>query len=414
MPNKLSREEIIQRGTNKFGSAIIYPNFIYHGYDKKSIFTCVKEEHGDFESSPHCLLITKYGCPKCSSENSRLIHNIDLLTERKEIFLKRLNSKFGDKIKTSKFIFEGMGFKGIFTCINPEHGDFETTPNILIRSTHGCPKCAIEYTCNKSKLTKEELINKSQEKFGDKITFEKTIFVDMYTKTIFTCIKHKDFETTPTNLMQSKYGCQQCGNDAMGATQDEVLIQFNQKYPCGRYDYSEFIYYGNKIKSIIICRKKFKNGEEHGKFLRRPFDHLYGVGCPKCRTSQGERIIENIAVASGVKIITQFKFSDCKDKNPLAFDGYFPEYDACVEFDGCHHFSPEFLDSIGYKYPSYHTQAKYEDTKFKDTKKTDFCLTTNRPLLRIPFYDVDAKIFLKEADIEQRLKDFINSLQKIS
>ena len=67
------------------------------------------------------------------------------------------------------------------------------------------------------------------------------------------------------------------------------------------------------------------------------------------------------------------RFDDCKDKNTLPFDFYVPDLDCLIEFDGIHHFKP------------IRGQEKLESTQRHDTIKTQFCIDTQRYLLRIPY-----------------------------
>ena len=54
-----------------------------------------------------------------------------------------------------------------------------------------------------------------------------------------------------------------------------------------RYDYSKVNYINCKTKVVIICKK-------HGVFKMRPEHHTdRGQGCPVCKESIGERIINN-------------------------------------------------------------------------------------------------------------------------
>ena len=57
---------------------------------------------------------------------------------------------------------------------------------------------------------------------------------------------------------------------------EEFIDRSIQKHG-NRYDYSKVNYINAKTKIHIICKT-------HGSFLQNPFDHLYGKGCPKCKT----------------------------------------------------------------------------------------------------------------------------------
>lgn len=46
-----------------------------------------------------------------------------------------------------------------------------------------------------------------------------------------------------------------------------------------KYDYSKVVYKNGRTKIIIVC-------PIHGEFLQKPHDHLYGRGCPKCKSKR--------------------------------------------------------------------------------------------------------------------------------
>ena len=54
-----------------------------------------------------------------------------------------------------------------------------------------------------------------------------------------------------------------------------------------KYDYSKTIYKGSKELLTITC-------PIHGDFEQTPNHHLGGEGCPVCKQSKGERLVENI------------------------------------------------------------------------------------------------------------------------
>ena len=47
---------------------------------------------------------------------------------------------------------------------------------------------------------------------------------------------------------------------------------------------------------------------------------MSGHGCPKCKFSNGEKIIEDYLIEIGVEYVCQKKFEDCKNKKRLPFD----------------------------------------------------------------------------------------------
>lgn len=75
--------------------------------------------------------------------------------------------------------------------------------------------------------------------------------------------------------------------------------------------------------------------------------------------------------------IRWYGFYDCRDKKPLPFDFYLPDYLACIEADGIQHF--EAVDVFGGD-----DYLKY--VKKHDQIKTQYCNNNNIKLLRIPYF----------------------------
>lgn len=59
-------------------------------------------------------------------------------------------------------------------------------------------------------------------------------------------------------------------------TTNEFIERAKLKHD-NKYNYSKVEYINSKTKVIIIC-------PIHGEFEQKPYNHLYGQGCPKCKT----------------------------------------------------------------------------------------------------------------------------------
>lgn len=56
-------------------------------------------------------------------------------------------------------------------------------------------------------------------------------------------------------------------------------------------------------------------------------------GCPVCSRSKGELKIESFLLEKSILFKPEYKFTDCRDINPLPFDFYLPELNTCIEYD---------------------------------------------------------------------------------
>lgn len=120
-------------------------------------------------------------------------------------------------------------------------------------------------------------------------------------------------------------------------------------------------------------------------FHPTPSNILRGVsGCPCESESKGEIKIRNYLLMHNCEFISQYSDSDCKYKIPLRFDFAIVNQintPLClIEFDGKQHFEP--IDYFG-------GEKAFKLNQKRDKIKTDYCLTNNIPLIRIPYWDFD-------------------------
>lgn len=106
------------------------------------------------------------------------------------------------------------------------------------------------------------------------------------------------------------------------------------------------------LSSYHTIREKIKvlcpNGHEVWEVS--PKDLLKNHHCPKCNISKGENDIKIIVENMGLKYITQYSVPDLlgkykRDGSPatrpsrLRFDGFIPEYNILIEYQGEHHYT---------------------------------------------------------------------------
>jgi hypothetical protein len=118
-------------------------------------------------------------------------------------------------------------------------------------------------------------------------------------------------------------------------------------------------------------------------------------GCPVCRHSKGEQKIELVLISQGVDYRREFRFYNCKHIMTLPFDFVIlplSKQPAVIEYQGEHH---------------YHASAvrkgkSFEDVKFRDQIKFDFCIQKKLPFLVIPYWD--------QNKVDIIVKKFLSSL----
>ena len=223
------------------------------------------------------------------------------------------------------------------------------------------------------KLTQDQFIEKSKLVHGEKFNYSLVNYVDCKTKVKIICKEHGEFEQTPDSHLYNRRGCILCSNRSKDIN---IFIKKAKLIHGNKYDYSLVKYNNCKQKVIIVCKI-------HGEFTQIPDAHInLKQGCPICKSSKGELAIKQILDTKNIKYIQQFKFNDCRSKQPLPFDFYLPEHNICIEFDGEQHFRP-------YRYSNNQekNELKFKQTQTNDKIKDEYCHDNNIHLIRIPYTD---------------------------
>lgn len=285
------------------------------------------------------------------------------------------------------------------------------------------------------KLSTDDFIKKSVEKYGHTFDYSKTIYITSKYKVEIICRKHGSFWQTPNNHLKYN-GCKKCEKEIMSEKlklQLNIFIERSNQIHNNKFYYS-LVEYSSIMKKVKIicpihgvfeqvanehmngkgCRKcanlapltrdeyleKFQqvHGDRydyskfeyhgatiksvfickiHGEFTQLPYSHLACTGCPKCKSSHGENKIRNFLTNNNVEFVEQKRFSDCRNIKPLPFDFYIEKYNIVIEFDGPQH----------YNEPSNHRYKKFDFEKIKkhDQIKNKWCEENNIKLIRIKY-----------------------------
>jgi hypothetical protein len=227
-----------------------------------------------------------------------------------------------------------------------------------------------------------KFITKAKTIHHNKYNYEKTNYINAKTKVEIICSIHGSFFQIPRFHVRKTQptSCPHC-NGGIPRSQ-EYFIKKSIIVHNNKYDYSKVQYINWKTKVCIIC-------PEHGEFDQQPNNHMFGQGCPHCKSSQGERKIQMWLNNNNINYICQKTFNNCKGKRrTLPFDFYLPEYNICIEFQGEQHFRPAF----GIK--------SFKNIQQTDYIKEQYCLQNNIKLLKINW------------DQEKNINQFLYSLTK--
>jgi len=305
---------------------------------------------------------------------------LEFIKESKKLttseFINKSKEKHGDKYDYSKVDYKRNRDEVTITC--KKHGDFNQLAAKHLAGS-GCPRCVhIKDARHNFLEMANEIHNNKYEYLSDYIGFKKPI-------KIFCPIHQKIFYQTPQVHLRGS-GCTECGRKSIGDNRrhnTEDFIKKSREKHGDRYDYSKVDYKGDNIKVDIICSK-------HGVFSQRPGHHKEGSGCPICRESLGELIVDKVLKDLNIKYNRFQKFERCLSASgrQLSFDFYLPDYNICIEYDGEQHFGPVSV---------YGGDEKFKRQQLNDKIKDEYCKKSGIKLLRISykykkFEDIKAKI----------------------
>lgn len=121
------------------------------------------------------------------------------------------------------------------------------------------------------------------------------------------------------------------------------------------------------------CGKEFLTS--FGAFVKR-----HGQCCQECSASEsrGEREIRYALESNYINFNQEYSFADCRDKNPLPFDFYLPDYNILIEYQGVQHYDmiERFEGKEGLSLRQRHDRIKLE-----------YCLSNNITLITIPYWE---------------------------
>lgn len=388
---KCKKEEKLEKDGKSFIEECksVHPEYDYFktkfsGIKKKMLITCPK--HGDFYQLARYHILGGC-CPKCSSESV-----VDGKRKGAKSFIDEAISVHGEKYDYSKVDYRNNRTAVCIVC--PEHGEFWQIPSVHLNGG-GCPKCA-----GKHHYSKEEIIAKFKKVHGEKYDYSKVDFKTIKDKVCIIChekdefgVEHGEFWQTPKNHL--KYGCKKCSNSFLD---QERFINKSRFIHGDYYDYSKVKFINTKTKVVITC-------PEHGDFLQEPNSHMNGRGCPLCKTSHLERIVNDKFKKLGRLYLYQYHDKSIFGKQSLDF--YFPSLKIAVECQGEQHYISSFYKSKGVEYAEEH--LKY--IQALDSRKRQLCKENGIELIyflepKFEKYETSGNLYFTDTD---KLVEYINS-----
>lgn len=336
----------------------------YKGTKTKALFRC-KSCGNEWLAKPENILLCR-GCPDCGKKRSA--------TKRKYT-----TDEFIKKVKTPNISIVGeyTGFNEKINCYCQKCDIyFETVAQYLIAGKTCCPSCVkqkLERRTVNSRLTHQEFVMRLRKINPNIIVLGN--YVGYKTSILCKCmIDGNEWSPTPSDLLQGK-GCPLCG--------------FRRQSEIKRNNPSDFAFRAQKANHSIKMLEDYINQKTPIKvkcvfcgkeWAMLPTNILKGRGCSNCKSSLGEKRIEEFLKENNIPYLTQSKLEGCYYKHSLLFDFFVPQKNICIEFDGRQHFEP--IEYFG-------GQKGFEKTQIRDKIKNDFCAKNNINLLRIPYWEFD-------------------------
>ena len=190
--------------------------------------------------------------------------------------------------------------------------------------------------------------------------------------------------------------CQECLEEYV--TTPYIILHGGRHKKC--YDASQtktnekFIEELSKINPDVAVISEYKNCKTYVQlrckkcgnvWKSKPTNILQGKGCPRCKTSIGEKNVSKYLKSKNIQFETQKTFEELKFKRKLKFDFYIPSSNTCIEYDGEQHYNQR----------SYY----YTDENVKrDILKNEFCSKNCIRLIRVPY----------TLDNYEKVKEYLN------
>lgn len=182
--------------------------------------------------------------------------------------------------------------------------------------------------------TNEEFLKQVYDKVGDEY-----VFLEKYinTHTPILCYHKKCqniFKMEPNSFLRDRK-CPICSHREAGLrsrkTNEEFLREFSSVPNSEEYEILEpYITVFTKIKCRHIkCDTVWDIA---------PHELLKGVGCPKCKSSKGEKRIDTFLHEHNIVYISEKYFKWDKQPKKYRYDFFLPEYNIIVEYHGRQHY----------------------------------------------------------------------------
>ena len=349
----ITTEEYIERARSVHGDKYSYELTDY--VDRNTFITITCPVHGPIKVHPYTHIRLKTGCSLCALDKTK-----KTCTLTQEQFIERAKEYIGSHYDYSRVEYVNAHTPVVIGC--PIHGWFTKYPMEIQQGKKGCPKCGLEKKNNKRRTGLEKFIERSNMIHSYKYNYDKVVYINQHKHVTITCPVHGDFQQTPMQHLRGN-GCAKCFNPyTNGRTKKELLQDFQKKH-LGKYSYPNLPDWSNNRMYIdILC-------PTHGLFRQKIANHLRGDGCPSCRNSKQENVLEGHLTKKNIRFIREQTFPWLVRKGHMYIDFYLPEYNVAIECHGAQHFGVEVPNRFRFSEEDYRDMRERDELKYKLCKE---------------------------------------------
>lgn len=318
-----------------------------------------KKHNVYWKATPNNVLRGR-GCKECKNEKYR-----NSFLKSHEEYVKQVGEVNPDIEVFEQYI---NGHTPILHYCKKHNIKWMAYPNNILRG-QGCIECGKEKIGNGLRKTHEQYVNELA-KINPNIEVV-GYYAGSMIKILHRCkIDGYEWHAIPNSILQGS-GCPKCSIQKQIERQTKTHSQYVQEVKNINSNIEVIDeYMGDGTPILHKCKI---DGCE---WMIRPANILQGQGCPKCNTSKGEKTIANWLSKNNISYEQQKTFNDCRNKLPLPFDFYLPDYNICIEYNGKQHYEP--IDYFGGK-------EAFDGVVMRDKIKEKYCNENNIYLIKIAY-----------------------------
>lgn len=300
------------------------------------------------------------------------------------------SQKLQEKLPESNFkllSFSGVKKPCSFVCLTCNNTlTYEEADKLMDRARRGLKNICRICENSAQKKPREEMRRKIQVVLNNKKTIEPLEEIwEVNKKNKWLCKKcNHSFERSPSDFLKNSK-CPWCEGRFQVLSEEVINEKTYEKYGL-EYSILSFGYKEKKTRRILV-----KHNICGFIWSTAMHNFLQGHGCPRCKSSLGERKVRKYLEQNGFFFQEQVHFTGLAKKT---LDFYLEENGKrfAIEYNGQQHY--EAVDFFG-------GEEALQKQQQRDREKEKFCKENNIELIIIPYYD---EHIIQTEELAQRLR----------